>query len=159
MRDARAKLAGSPRLSFLCDVVVGWLALERGDLDEAHARADGARVATVAAELRPAGVALASRVLTARGRPKEAASLVEEAAGLEARLTDLELTWGMAGVALAEARVASGDPGARDALAPVLARLGNVAVTLASESERARFWSRPLPNARASALAERLGIR
>ncbi|HEX8795945.1 MAG TPA: AAA family ATPase, partial [Polyangiaceae bacterium] len=159
MRDARAKLAGSPRLSFLCDVVVGWLALERADLDEAQARADAARVAVVAAELRPAGVALASRVLTARGRAAEAAALVEEAAGLEARLTDLELTWGMAGVALAEARAESGHPGARDALAPVLGRLGDVAATLASESERARFWSRPLPNARASALAARLGIR
>lgn len=158
MRDARVKLAGSPRLSFLCDVVTGWLALERGDLDEAQARAEAARAAPVAAELRPAGVALASRVLTARGRAKDAASLVEDAAGLEARLIDLELTWGMAGVALAEARAEAGDAaGARDAVAPVLGRLGEVAATLASESDRARFWSRPLPNARASALAARIG--
>lgn len=158
-RDALAKVAGSPRLAFICRVVLGWLALEKGALEEASAQADAARAMPVAPELRPAGLALAARTLTALGRGDEAAALVEEAAREERALPDLELTWGMAGVALAEAKMKTDVAAARAALEPVLERLRSVALTLPSADDRRRFWTRPLPNARARALAESLGMR
>lgn len=158
MREALPRVSASPRLSFLCHVVVGWLALERGDVDEASKCADAARAVSVAPELSPAGVALAARVLTARKLHTEAIALVRDAATREAMLPDLELTWGMAGVALAEASSEVDALAARDALGPVLRRLTSVAGTLPSDEARARFWCRPLPNARAQRLASTLGL-
>jgi hypothetical protein len=158
MREAQALVGGSPRLSFLCQIIIGSLALARGDLDEAGARADAARGIAVAAELRPAGAGLGARVLSARGRFEEAAVLAQEAAREERGCRDLELTWGLAGIALAEARQGVGSrDGAREALGPVLARLSAVASTLAS-IDHARFWERALPNTDVRRLAERLGM-
>jgi hypothetical protein len=157
LREALGKLGGSPRLSFICHVVIGWLALDRGDVEEAWAHADAARATPVARELRPAGIALGARVLGARGRVDDAALLAEEAAREEMATKDLELTWGIAGVTLADARAAKDEAGARAALEPVVRRLTAVAATLPS-AERARFWQRPWPNAEAHRLAVRLGV-
>jgi hypothetical protein len=156
MRGALTKVAGSPRLSFLVNVIIGSLALERGDLDEAEARADAARSLPVAGELRPAGTGLFAQVLCARGRRAEAVALVEEAAQMEQSCHDLELTWGLAGLALAQALASTSEQ--RAALEPVFARLDAVAATLPTVAQRARFWERPLPNAAIAQLATRLGL-
>ena len=73
---------------------------------------------------------------------------------------DLELTFGWAGLALAEALSATGDrEGASRALAPVVARLTVIASTIADAEHRARFWNRPLPNVSVVRLAAELAAR
>lgn len=158
MREALVGVAGSPRLAFLCHVVLGSLALDRGDVDEAAKLAEAAAAMSVAPELRPAGVALSARVLMARGRAADAAALAVDAAHAEASCEDLDLTWGTAGVTLAEALADRDAATARAALEPVAARLVKVASTIVSSEHRERFWQRPLPNARVRELAERLAL-
>ncbi|HEY1695189.1 MAG TPA: protein kinase [Polyangiaceae bacterium] len=156
MGEALGHVAGSPRLAFICHVVLGWLALERDDADRAAALASEARAMPVARELRPAGIALAARARHARGDDAEAVALAREAVAAEGETGDLELTWGMAGVALAEASLGRDPRAARDALANVTRRLDAVAATIASAEGRERFWQRPLPNALARDLAAKL---
>jgi hypothetical protein len=159
MRSALADVGGSPRLAFLCHVVVGWLALERGDRDTARASARAMEQIDVAPELRTAGLALAARVAIGDGSGEEALRLATEAAGMEEASLDLELTYGMGGHALAEVRKARGDAdGARAALAPVMRRLTAIAGTIPAPEDRDRFWHRPLANASIAALAAKLRV-
>jgi tRNA A-37 threonylcarbamoyl transferase component Bud32/tetratricopeptide (TPR) repeat protein len=148
MRSAIPSMRGSPRLAFLCRVIVGSLALDRGDVETAELEAQEALALTVAPELRASGLALQARVTLGRGNLDEAVSLAGDACWVESTGSDLELTFGMAGHALAEARLAKGDrDGAALALEPVEARLQAIASTIASVELRERFWHRPLPNA------------
>jgi hypothetical protein len=156
MGEALGHVTGSPRLAFICHVVLGWLALERGDAERAESLATAARTMPVARELRPAGLALAARARHALGDDAEAVRLAREAVAAEAETGDLELTWGMAGAALAEASLARDPRAARDALANVTGRLHAVAATIASPEGRERFWGRPLPNALIRQLARKL---
>jgi hypothetical protein len=98
-------------------------------------------------------------VAAAEGRADEALERAGEAADLEARGADLELTYGMGGLALAEVLDARGEGDrARAALVPVVRRLTAVAATIASPEDRDRFWHRPLPNASLGRLAAKLGL-
>jgi phage-related baseplate assembly protein len=64
----------------------------------------------------------------------------------------------MAGLALAEVLASIGDEdGARRALRPVRDRLTAIASTIADPHRRARFWNRPLPNAKLVLLTAKLG--
>ena len=159
MRRALGEVQGSPRLAFICRFVLGNAALDRGDIDAADAEARAARAIAVVDELRPAGLALASRVAFARGALDEAVQLAEEGERLESSQSDLELTHGAAGAALAEAHVAQGDRDrARVAVTAVVARLPAIAGTIADDARRDRFWSRRLANDRVVRLARELGV-
>jgi hypothetical protein len=158
MRTARLHVKGSPRLSFIGHVVVGWLALESGKVEDADTEAMAAASIHVAKELRPAALALAARVALARGHDEKAVRLALDAGSAESACSDLELTYGTAGFALAEAYAARDEGAARAALAPVVRRLASIASTIASPEQRARFWQRPLPNASVVRLAARLGV-
>ena len=159
MRAALAFVGGSPRLTFICHLVAGALALDRGDVATGESHAAKADAIDVAAGLRPASFALGSRVALAHGDVERAVRLAAEGEGIESSLTDLELPHGMAGLALAEAHAARGDDGAaRDVLARVHQRLARIAATLPSPHERANFWRRALPNGSIAALASRLGV-
>jgi hypothetical protein len=159
MRKAIAALGSSPRLVFLSHVIVGSLALDRGDVDQAEVEARGALALTVAPELGASGLALASRIALRRAKVDEAVRVAAEATALEASSGDLELVNGMAGLSLCEALLAKGDrEGARRALGPVRERLGAVAGTIEEGVRRARFWSRPLPNRDVLRLARELEL-
>jgi tRNA A-37 threonylcarbamoyl transferase component Bud32 len=158
MRAARLQVKGSPRLSFIGHVVVGWLALESGNVEAADTEVTAASSIQVARELRPAALALAARVAWAKGNEPDAQRIGAEAAAAESACSDLELTYGTAGFALAEAHAARDEPAARAALTPVVRRLALIASTISSAELRQRFWQRPLPNASIVQLAVRLGI-
>jgi hypothetical protein len=158
MRAARLSVGGSPRLSFIGHVVVGWLALESGNVEGAAVEAAAAAAIPVALELRPAALAMAARVALARGDADEAVRLASEAERIESACGDLELTYGMAGFALAEAHSLHDERATRGALGPVVRRLAAVASTVMSGEQRTRFWQRPLPNASVARLAAKLGM-
>ncbi len=158
MRDAAARVSSSPRLAYISSIVVGSIALDRGDVDEGSARAAQAASYLVAAELRPAALALAARVAFAREHVDDAVRLASEAVRLESAGRDLELTSGMASVALAEV-LADRDPdAARAALEPALRLVDAIAATIPSPAQRANFRQRPLSNRSAMRLAARLGV-
>jgi eukaryotic-like serine/threonine-protein kinase len=155
LRDALGGLSNSPRLAFLCHVLLGFDLLRRGEAGaaEQHARAAGAL--EVASDLGAARHALTSGTRLAQGDVEQALVEARSAVELGRGCTDLELTYGLAETALAEALAATGDrDAARDAALPAYRRLQSVAATIASDEQRARFWSRRLPNDRLRALAE-----
>jgi tetratricopeptide (TPR) repeat protein len=157
MHAALPALVGNPRLSFLSRVIVGLLALERGDVAEAEAEVQAALTLHVAPELRASGLALAARAALHRGEKEQAIRAAKEAAEVESAGHDLELTYGMAGLTLAEVFVSVGqEDQARRALAPVYERLTSIASTIRDPVRRERFWNRPLPNAQVARLAARL---
>ena len=158
MRRGLAGVSG-PRLTFIARVVIGDLALERGDLDAAEAEAVAAQELSVVDDLRPAALALASRAKTRRGRLDEAEPLALEARRIESSCRDLELTRGVAGLAVAEVLAARGDrAAARAAIEPVVARLAAIAATVPSPARRRSFWQRPMPNDAVVRLATELGV-
>jgi tetratricopeptide (TPR) repeat protein len=158
MRGGLADTSG-PRLVFIARVVIGSLALERGDLDEGAAQAAAASELAVVDDLRSAAIALAARVKVRRGELDDAERLAVEARRIESSCRDLELTWGLAGLALAEVRVAQGDrDAARAALAPVVERLLALTATLPSPAICHAFLQRPLPNDAVLRLAIELGL-
>jgi eukaryotic-like serine/threonine-protein kinase len=159
MRDALAVLGGSPRLAFICRMIIGASALDRGDVGAAEIEARAAEAIDVVQDLRPAGFALSSRIALAQRKVDEAVRLATEGERVETLGRDLELTYGMAGLALAEAHLARGDRGAaRETVTAVARRLAKIAATIPSPEHRARFWGRALPNARIAALAGELGV-
>jgi eukaryotic-like serine/threonine-protein kinase len=158
LREAIRVLGGNPRLTFLSRVLAGFLALEGDDVAGAELELAAALALSVAPELRASGLALAARTELQRGDKENALRFATEAALLESTSTDLELTYGMAGLALAEVLASIGDEdGARRALRPVRDRLTAIASTIADPHRRARFWSRPLPNAKLVLLTAKLG--
>ncbi|MDB4935464.1 MAG: protein kinase [Labilithrix sp.] len=159
MKAALVAVGASPRLAFLCRVVVGWLALERNDVDVAHVEARAAVDIVVAPELRPAGMALAARVALAKGDAGEAIRLASAAKQLEGECRDLELTFGFADYALAEAQLARGAKDeARATIASITSRLDAIASTIPDAAQRRRFWDRPLANAGIVRLGRELGV-
>jgi len=158
MRRGLAEMSG-PRLAFIARVVIGSLALERGDLDACEAEVAVAQQLSVVDDLRPAVLALGARATLLRGRLVDAERLAVEARRIESSCRDLELTHGMAALALAEVRVARGDhAGGRAAIAPIVARLSVIAATIRSPSLRRSFWLRPLPNDAVVRIATSLGV-
>jgi hypothetical protein len=158
MRHGLAGMSG-PRLTFIARVVIGSLALERGDLDACELEALAAQGLSVVDDLRPAAMALAARAKALRGQHDEAERLAVEARRIESTCRDLELTHGAAGLALAEVRLARGDhAGARDAIAPIVHRLSAIAATIPSPEIRRRFWQRPLPNDAVVRIATGVGV-
>ncbi len=159
MGSALPQLGGSPRLSLIARLVVGGLALARGDIEVAEAHAQAALVIPAVADLRHGAHALRARVLLAQGRAQEALAEARVAVEVRGACRDLELTDGLAEVALAEALVAVGDHvAARETLEPAWQRLFDVGTTIASASRRERFFERPLANDRLVTLARELGI-
>jgi hypothetical protein len=143
------EVAGSPRLAFICRIVLGWLALEAGNHAEAQKQADAANAIAVVDDLRSAGLALASLAALARGDRDAALHLALAAKDVAASCTDLELTFGLAELALAEAHLAGGDrAAAKSAIAPVLRALDAIAETIADDNQRQAFRDRPLGNDR-----------
>jgi hypothetical protein len=158
MRLGLAEMSG-PRLAFIARVVIGSLALERGDLDACEAEVAAAQEISVVDDLRPAILALAARAKVRRGRLDDAERLALEARRIESSCRDLELTHGMAALALAEVRVAREDqPGARAAIAPIVELLSVIAATIPSPALRRSFWQRPLPNDAVVRVATALGV-
>ena len=159
MRDALAVLGGSPRLAFICRMVIGAAALNRGDVGAAEIEARAAEASDVVQDLRPASFALSARVALAKGDLDDAVRLAAEGERVELAGRDLELTHGMAALALAEAHLARGDQGAaRATIAAVARRLTAIAATIPSSEHRARFWGRAFPNARIAAIAGELQV-
>jgi hypothetical protein len=159
LREVLGSLGGSPRLAFVVRLVLGWLALDAGDLREAGDHAAAAVSLPVVPDLRAAGLALRSRTLVAEGRLDEALADAMEAARLASAREDLELTAGMSDLALAEAHEARGDRAqAREALAAGHALLSGIAATIASPEGRRRFLTRRMPNDRIERLAAAWGI-
>jgi hypothetical protein len=74
MRRGLAEMSG-PRLAFIARIVIGSLALERGDLDACEAEASAAGELSVVDDLRPAAMALAARAMALRGQLEEAERL------------------------------------------------------------------------------------
>lgn len=133
--------------------------MKRGDLDAADSSTKAARAIKVVDELRAAGVALASRLATAKGQLEEAIALATEACRIDALSQDLELTHGFARLALAEAHAARGEKdAARTALAPVVASIDRLVSTIRIEARRPRFRERPFANDRVAKLARELGL-
>jgi len=126
-REIAAALSSNPRLTFLNRVFAGYCALERGDAATAENDARLAMAVPVVAELRPAGPALLSLALLARGAVEEALAAAREALAIERR-ADVELTDGLAELALSRALDATGDrAGAIRALEPRWARMRAIA--------------------------------
>lgn len=145
----RAVVAGSLRLAFICRVVLAWHALEAGDHAEATKQAEAANAMTVVDDLRSAGLALASLAALARGDRDEALRIALAAKDVAASCTDLELTFGLAELALAEAHSARGDrAAAKEAIDPALRALDAIAATMADDDQRKAFRDRPLGNDR-----------
>ena len=159
MEAALAGVAGSPRLAFICRVVLASLALDRGDAARARAQAEAARAIDVVDDLRPAGLALASRAALLGGDVPGALGLAEEAFAAASSAVDLELTFGLPELALAEAHLARGDrAAAARALAPTAREVLALAKTIDVPEQRARFLARPIANDRVVALAGELGL-
>jgi tetratricopeptide (TPR) repeat protein len=159
MRAALVDLQGSPRLAFICRIVIGSAALERGDVDAADAEARAAQAIAVVDDLRPAGIALASGVALARGDADLAVQLATEAERIESSRSDLELTYGIAAATLGEAHLARGDrDAARAVIGSIASKLDAIAATIEDRGRRALFWRRRLPNDRVARLAVELGV-
>jgi hypothetical protein len=159
MEAALEGVAASPRLAFVCRVVVGSLALDRGDVARGRAQAAAARALDVVDDLRPAGLALASRAALVGGDLRGALGLADEAAAAAAAVVDLELTFGLPELALAEAHLALGDRAAAGrAIAPAATAIHALARTIDAPEQRARFLARPIANDRVLALAGELGL-
>ncbi len=157
MERALAGVAGSPRLAFICHMVLASLALDRHDIEAGSKHADAANALAVVDDLRSAGLALASRAVLSRDAD-EAVRLALAARRMAADCTDLELTFGMAELALAEAHLAKKDrAAAADAIAPAARAIAALAGTIADDAQRARFLERPLANDRIVRLARELG--
>jgi hypothetical protein len=161
MTRALAEVGGTPRLAFVCDLVLAWQALEDATLDvesaDRHAR--HALALPLSDHLRPAALALAARVHLARGETADGLRVAREAEALAAACSDLELTHGIAGTTLAEALDAAGDrDAAKRVLADQAADLDAIARTLPSALERGQFWARRMPNDRVKRLAAAWGL-
>jgi hypothetical protein len=140
-------MKGSPRLAFICHASLAHLALARGDVVTAEQHARAAAAIPVVRDLKPAGLALVARVLVARGDAERAVDEARAAVWIQSGCRDLELTAGLAELALAEALDARGDhAGAREALAGAYGQLAHVAGRVASPARRARFWARGFAN-------------
>jgi hypothetical protein len=158
MVRALSEVGGTPRLALVCQLVIAWQALEGDDIEAADAAAQAALSLPVARDLRPAAMALAARVQLARGHAGAALRIARDAASLELACTDLELTYGIASVTLAESLDASGDRlGARAVLQRVVDGLDAIAGTVMAIG-RPRFWSRRMPNDRVGRLASEWGL-
>ncbi|MCC7536546.1 MAG: protein kinase [Deltaproteobacteria bacterium] len=152
MRRAVELVGSSPRLAYICRVVLAWHALERGDLDAADVHVGAALPLSVASELRPAARALSARLRLARGDLDGALLEARDAAVASAAHRDLELMEGLAGLVLADVHRARGEHAeATVALEAIRARLDAIAGTLRSADARARFWSRRFVNDRIGA--------
>jgi hypothetical protein len=169
MERALAAVAGSPRLAFICHMVLGSLALDRNDIDAGAKHADAANALAVVDDLKSAGLALASRAVLARFRSgpgagasahaDEAVRLALAGTRMAAGCTDLELTFGLAELALAEAHLAQEDrAAAADAIAPVARAISAIASTIADDAQRTRFLERPIANDRIVRLARELAV-
>jgi hypothetical protein len=152
-------LAGSPRLAFICRFVLGNRAVDAGALDAAEEHVRVAASLPVVRDLQPAGLALASRIALARGHVDEAARHAHAAVETQRACPDLELTAGVAELALAEALDARGETdAARGVLAEVHGALARIAGTIASAEGREHFWARRLPNDAVRARARAWGL-
>jgi eukaryotic-like serine/threonine-protein kinase len=159
MQRALSGVAGSPRLAFVSHLVIGRLALARGDIDAAERSSRAALVLPVAIDLQAAGRALASSTRLARGDLDGALEEARLAVKLKEQSADLELTEGMSGLALAEALDARGARSeAEAALRVAYLRLAHVAEKISSPEHRRRFWARSLPNDRILQLATAWGV-
>jgi eukaryotic-like serine/threonine-protein kinase len=159
MKRALEALKGSPRLAFICRVVLATAALGSGDIDVADEHARGASEIKVVDDLRAAGLALTARVSVARGHADEALRVALAASSVASSCPDLELTHGMAGLALAEAHVAREDTdAAKAALTPIVSAIDAIAATIGSPEHRLRFKERPLANDAIARLARELGV-
>jgi hypothetical protein len=144
-------LGGSPRLAFVCHIVIGWRALDGAtpDAELAERSARAALALPVVADLVPAGHALLSRALLAKGASAAGLDEARIAARLQAECRDLELFTVLADVALTEALHASG---ARDEAERVAregrARLDALASTIADPEHRRGFYARRMGNDR-----------
>lgn len=143
MRVALKAIAFSPRLLFITRTLLGWLALERADLDEAEAMAGAALELSVVDELRVGGKALRARVLLARGDLDGALAEAQETVALQRSVRELELFEGAPFLALADVLEARGDRvAAAAAIEEGHARLCAVAETIGDTERRDRFWTR-----------------
>jgi eukaryotic-like serine/threonine-protein kinase len=157
MARALEDVAGSPRLAFICRIVLGWHALDAKDHAEAAKQADAANAIAVVDDLRCAGLALRSRAALARGDQEAALEDAQAAMRVATNCTDLELTFGLPRLALAEAQLARGDRvAAKEALDPALRALDRIAATIPNEDERRAFLDRPMANDQIMKLAHEL---
>ena len=158
MRSSLTEVSGTPRLAFVCHLVVAMQALDEGDLDVAEDSARAAVALPIVEELRAPALALLSRVHTARGRAEDALRVAREAWTAELACRDLDLAYGIVGLTLAEALEAAGEAdAAHHALAHVFRELDAIARTIPA-AERALFWARRLPNDRVLRLAAQRGM-
>ena len=149
MRGALSGVRGSPRLSFICHVVLGWIAVDRGDLDVAEANARAAVALPVVADLASAGHAVLARVSVARGELDRALEQATTAIALVSQRRDLELTEGVAELSMAEVLHARGErDAARRLLAGAERRVLTIAAQIGDPLRRARYVERRFPNAR-----------
>jgi hypothetical protein len=142
MRRALEGLRASPRLAFICHLVIGWLRLEAGDVAAAEESARAAIALPVVVDLASAGPALLSLALLAKGDRDGARAAAREGEKLQSEARDLELLVGLSDLAVARAcdEPAALDRGAR--------HLGAIAATIADPTQRAAFLRRRLANDR-----------
>jgi eukaryotic-like serine/threonine-protein kinase len=159
MREALVGLRASPRLAFVCHMVIGWSRLSAGDGAGAEECARAAIALPVVVDLGAAAPGLLALALLLRGDVDAAGIAAIEGETLQARAADLDLMIGMTDLALAEvARARNDERAAREALSRGFSRVESIARTIGNPEQRAAFLSRSMPNDRLSKLAREFGI-
>ncbi len=158
-RSALTELGASPRLAFICRLILAHRALEAGSLAMAHAELSHLSTLDVVRDLRVAAMALEARLSLAEGNVEAAFAQARAAVDASVPCTDMELVSGLPGLVLAEVHWALGDRAlAIEALRPVLLRIRAVEQNITDPRLRERFRARPFDNDRAQKLGAALGV-
>ena len=158
LERAVVSLRASPRLSFISHVLLGWMAVDRGELDVAERHAEAAARTPVVTELQMGGGALRARISARRGELDRALVEARQATRTEHASRDLELFEGLADAVLAEVYERKGEPdAARLASKNGYERLAAIGRTIPDAGHRARFAVRGIAVDRLFSDAKRYG--
>ncbi len=153
------RLATSPRLSFICRVLLGWRAIDENDIETAEIHVMAATRGKVTNELKAAAWAVSARIAAHRGDLAKALAEATKASNLAHASRELELFEGLPDAVLAEVHALRGEmSAAREASRQGHERLAAIAATIANRDQRALFWARRIGVDRLVSDARRFGL-
>jgi tetratricopeptide (TPR) repeat protein len=160
LEQARATLAGNPRMIAGTHVYAGLAALRAGDAPWAEQEGRAALSAHGAVSVQAVANAVLARALVRLGRTEEALAVAGTAAELLRSVGAVEENEAVIHLASVEALVGSGQADrAREAAAGALARLVAISAKLSKPARREAYLHGIEPHAETVRLAVRLGVR